>query len=933
MEKRRRFVHRSIRFVLTLLFILSTLSSIRGDALAQTEDPREKAQALLAALTPEEKVGQLFLVTFTGPDAGARTQIYDLITNHHIGGVVLLNKNDNFLAADQTLPIALALTRQLQINEYNASSLQLQDPVSGESFSPAFVPMFIAISQEGDGHPYDQIINGMSPLPSEMAIGATWNPDLAWEVGQVLGKELSYLGINMVFGPSLDVLESPQTETGADLGVRTFGGDPYWVGEMGKAFVAGIHEGAGSEMAVVAKHFPGFGSSDRLPEEEVATVRKSLEQLKLIELAPFFAVTGDAPDSASTVDALLTSHIRYQGFHENIRATTRPISLDSQALNQLMALPQFSKWRSNGGVMVSYDLGGQAIRKFYESTGQTFAGRWVARDAFQAGNDLLYISDFSSTEDPESYNGLIRTLDYFSQKYREDEAFAKRVDESVLRILTLKYRLYGGSFSLTASLGQSDVPNIMGQMLQVSFDTAQQAATLVNPTQLDLDTLVPDPPGREDRIVFVTDIRAARQCSNCPLRNIIEPNTLENVVIRFYSPGAGGEVLPGNLLSYSFQDLQEMLDSGTGIVQIENDLRAADWVVFSMLNLDPAERSSSSLKQFLGQRPDLIQGKKLIVFSFNAPYYLDSTEISKLTAYYSLYSKTPKSIDVAARLLFREIQAVGALPVTVNGAGYDLNDAVLPDPEQVIPVLLDIPPEETPSAEGTPQPQTLPDLKVGNSIPVRTGIIFDANGHQVPDNTVVRFIVTRGEGSAPVTYETTTVDGVARAAIRIEAAGRLDIRAESENAKRSDVLGFEIPPLEGTQAPPTETPVPTATTTLEPTGTPTATPSPTPTPIPVKDHTSLGDWFLALVISAAIGAATYWITSLAGQVRWGVRTALLALLGGMLAYLYLALKLPGTQAIIESGSASGVVAITILGAVAGWGASYGWKNLQKAPKG
>lgn len=929
MEKQRRFVH----LILSFLIIFSILSTAKGDALAQSTDPENKAIELLGRLTPEERVGQLFLITFKGPDTGSRTQIYDLISRHHIGGVVLLAENDNFLAAEQTLPIALTLTRQLQINEYNASSQQMEDPVTGDPFRPAFIPLFIALSQEGDGYPYDQIVNGLSPLPSQMAIGATWDPELARQVGKVMGQELSYLGINMILGPSLDVLESPLTDTGSDLGVRTFGGDPYWVGEMGKAFIAGLHEGADSQMAVVAKHFPGFGSSDRLPEQEVATVRKSLEQLKLIELAPFFAVTGDAPDEASTVDALLTSHIRYQGFHENIRATTKPISLDPQALSQLMAIPQFSEWRDNGGVMVSYDLGGQAIRKFYESTGQTFAGRWVARDAFQAGNDLLYIGDISSLEDPESYSALLRTLDYFSQKYREDEAFAMRVDESVLRILTLKYKLYGGNFSLTGSLGPNSIPGSVGKSLQVSFDVAQRGATLVNPSQSDLDTIIPEPPGRNDMIVFITDVRTDRQCSNCPLQYIIEPDGLEQVVIRLYSPGAGGQVPPGNLLSYTFNDLQAMLDSGPGVVQIENDIKAASWVVFSMLNADPAERSSTALKQFLGQRPDLIQGKKLIAFAFNAPYYLDSTEISKLTAYYSLYSKTPKSIDVAARLLFRETRAEGALPVTVSGAGYNLNEAVLPNPAQVIPLLLDIPPEATPTAEGTAQPQPAVDLRIGSTISVRTGVILDHNGHQVPDNTIVRFIVTRGESAAPVTYETTTIDGVAQAVVRIESSGRLDIRVESESAKQSDVLIFEVPPAEGVTPVPTETPSPTPTATLEPTQTPTPSPTPTETPIPEPVQTGFGDWFLALLISAGIGGAVYWLTSLLGQVRWGIRAALLALLGGMLAYLYLALNLPGSQAVIASGRPWGVIGVALVGAMIGSGAGFGWKALQKAPKG
>jgi hypothetical protein len=79
-----------------------------------------------------------------------------------------------------------------------------------------------------------------------MSIGATWNPDLAKQVGAVMGKEMAALGFNLYLGPSLDVIDSPQIDSGEDLGVRTFGGDPYWVGKMGQAYISGLHEGSKS---------------------------------------------------------------------------------------------------------------------------------------------------------------------------------------------------------------------------------------------------------------------------------------------------------------------------------------------------------------------------------------------------------------------------------------------------------------------------------------------------------------------------------------------------------------------------------------------------------------------------------------------------------------------------------------------------------------
>ena len=374
----RRFSH----WVILLTFLASFLGPATSVAYAQTSTPSSKAQAVLVSMSPEERVGQLFLVTFTGTDTSPESQIYDLIANRHVGGVVLQAGNDNFVAAPGTVTSAHQLINALQTIEWQASIN------SQPQLSDVYVPLFVGISQEGDGIPHDQILSGLTPLPDEMAIGATWKTDLARQVGTVLGNELSAMGFNLYLGPSLDVLESPNPSALSDLGTRVFGGDPFWVGRMGREYISGLHAGSNNRMMVVAKHFPGRGSSDRSPEEEVATVRKSLEQLKQIELSPFFAVT-NSPEPASLVDGLLVSHIRYQGFQGNIRATTRPVSFDPAALSAILALPEFATWRANGGLIVSDSLGSPAVQDFYSQGGENFSPRTVSRDAFLAVYVLL----------------------------------------------------------------------------------------------------------------------------------------------------------------------------------------------------------------------------------------------------------------------------------------------------------------------------------------------------------------------------------------------------------------------------------------------------------------------------------------------------------------------------------------------------------------
>jgi len=919
-----------ILLISTLLSSLDPIASVQAAPDRQATTPMERARALLDNLSPEERVGQLFLVTFQGTDSDNDSIINDLIANYYIGGVILLARNDNFSAGPDELERIFSMNRQLQLNRWSASQ-QPGTSESGESFTPTFVPLFITISQEGDGYPYDQIINGLTPLPNEMALGATWNPNLVAQVGNVLGQELSALGFNLLLGPSLDVLETPNIEGGSGLGTRTFGGDPFWVGRLGQAYISGIHKGSGGGIAVVAKHFPGNGGADRLPEEEVATVRKSLEELQNFDLAPFFEVTGRAQSPDTIVDALLTSHIRYQGFQGNIRATTRPISFDQQAFNLLMNLPALAAWRQNGGVMVSDDLGSRAVRRFSELTNpnQPFDARRVALNAFLAGNDLIYLGDIIAGEDPDVLTTTVNILRFFAQKYRDDTAFAQRVDESALRILALKFKLYD-SFSLNEILPSAEHMDLIGKSGEITFEVAQKSTTLISPSLEELDAAVPDPPDSGDRIVFITDARQARQCSQCIEQPIMSVDALQQSVLRLYGPEAGRQVTPWFLVSYSYDDLINMLDGDENFFQFERDIKRANWLVFTSLDVSVEDPTTLALHRFLAERPDLFQQQRLIVFAFNSPHYLDATNIAKLTAYYGLYSKTPNFIDAAARLLFRELRPTGALPISVLGVGYDLISATMPDPNQTIQVMLDLPTVPTVNGTSTPEPVPTPELHLGSTIGIRTGVILDHNGHPVPDGTPVQFIASINGEVNTLPQIVTTLDGVARTSIQVTGSGVLEIRAESEPAKQSEILHFDIPAINGDLTP---------TATEIPTETPTTTPNPTTLPtqmVPQEPERMLSphiqDWIIAILLATIVGASSYRLAAFIGQVRWGVRSGFLSLIGGLLAYTYLALGWPGSQNLIEVAGSWGIVLVTLIGCAAGILAAWSWRAIQSAAR-
>jgi len=906
--KLRRVIH----WLTLLMFIASFLGPV-SVARAQTQTPPAKAQAVLNAMTPEERVGQVFLVTFRGTDTNPESQIHDLIANHHVGGVVLLTENDNFIAGPDTVTGAHQLVNALQNIEWDDSAADQSQP------RRAYVPLFVGISQEGDGVPHDQILNGLTPLPDAMAIGATWKTELAQQVGFVLGSELSALGFNLFLGPSLDVVESPNPSALSDLGTRVFGGDPFWVGEMGKDYIAGLHAGSNNRMLVIAKHFPGRGSSDRPPEEEVATVRKSLEQLKQIELSPFFKVT-NSPEPASLVDGLLVSHIRYQGFQGNIRATTRPVSFDASALSAIIALPEFATWRANGGLIMSDALGSQAVRAFYSQGGENYSPRTVARDAFLAGNDLLYLGDIASDDvNDDTYSATLRILEFFSQEYRDDPAFAQLIDAAVLRILSHKFRMYD-LFTISNVLTPDSGLANLGSSQQVMVDVARNAATLINPDPQELKTLLPAPPNQTDWIVFLTDTATYQQCSTCLSQDALAADALEKAVVRLYGPSGSAQIFANRVRSFPFAEL-ELLLNGESKTNIEDSLGRATWVVISLTDVSSGQ--ISLLRRFFSERPNLLRNRNVILFSFTAPYYLDPTDISKLTAYYGLYSKQPAFVDVAARLLFQQVSLQGASPVSIPAVTYDLITATSPNPNQVIPLALEEISTSTPTSVSeteTPGPTQTPFYRIGETIAVRAGPIIDHNGHLVPDGTIVRFTMsTRDEtGDILRQEETSTTEGISHASFVIDKPGKVEIAVASDLAVISQVLQFDAS-SEGVAV---TVVVPTVSVIPEP-----IIPTPTATIesdlVSPEGYPRIGVWLLVLLAVFGGALLSYWAVSRIVSTRWGLRWALCIFLGGLLAYNYLALGFPGaTEWIASEAGAFGVLLMTFggeaLGALVAW---------------
>jgi len=531
---------RILNLLLAFMILLQPIGSVLASPTAQTLTPLQKAELLLSSLKTEEKIGQLFLLQFSGTDSSSLTEIHNLVKNYHIGGVILNRKNDNFTDSNNLLKSTYDLIKSLQDLEYESSLQVLISTETQEEFSDNYVPLLFGISQDGDSIPNDQILTGLSPQPSKMALGASWDTSLAYRSGEILGYELQSLGFNFLLGPSLNIISSPRPESEGDINVNSFGGNPFWTAEMGAAYISGIHSGSYNRMLVIGKNFPGVSSPDRPMSIEIPIIRKTYEELNQSDLVAFSELTNMNEPSSRIVDGLLVAHAKYEGLQGTIRPTTRPLSFDETSLQSLIMQPEFLDWRTAGGLLVSDNLSSEAIQRFYAAQEEEFDVRLVALNAFLAGNDILYLGDyeFESLTDGIEFSNITNTIDLFIQKYNEDTLFAQRVDEAVLRILTAKYKIYTNFDPLLVSPEEID-NEILGIFETNSLTTALSSATLISPSADDLDISMPDAPLQSERIVIITDTVSAKQCAACPDLNILSVDEFEQLALKLYGPDAG----------------------------------------------------------------------------------------------------------------------------------------------------------------------------------------------------------------------------------------------------------------------------------------------------------------------------------------------------------------------------------------------------------
>jgi beta-glucosidase len=260
------------------------------------QDPQrpndERVQDLLARMTLEEKIGQMWQMPSYG-------EAKKWISENHIGSFLhSMGQETNDLqelAAETRLGIPLIFGI---------------DAIHGHAFW-----------------------HESTVFPSPLALSCSWNPDLIEQVGRITAKEVAATGVHWTFSPVLG--------TARDLRWgridETFGEDPYLIGVLGQAIVRGYQGDDLSDPDTIlacGKHYAGYPYTQGGRDASEADITQ--RQMRATFLKPFH----DAVDAGCAT--LMTAYQAIDGI---------PCTANSWLLRGVLR----DEWGFEGFVVTDWD--------------------------------------------------------------------------------------------------------------------------------------------------------------------------------------------------------------------------------------------------------------------------------------------------------------------------------------------------------------------------------------------------------------------------------------------------------------------------------------------------------------------------------------------------------------------------------------------------
>lgn len=547
----------------------------------------------LRHMSLEQKVGQLFTTYVYGADAtdpaaadrtanlaafGVETPA-QVVDRYHLGGVVYFAWSHN-----------LDNVRQIATLSNGLQTAALGTGRKGE------VPLLISTDQE------QGVVQRMpapsAQFPGSMALGASRSTAAARLAAEVTGRELSAVGIRQPYAPIADVNVNPANPV---IGVRSFGADPDLVADLTQAQVTGFEQGAG--VTAVAKHFPGHGDTAVDSHTGLPVIHHTRQEWEQIDAPAFRAAI------AAGVDSIMTAHIVVPALDPSGDPATLSPTILTGVLRQELGFT---------GVVVTDALNMAGVRAKYGDAR-------VPVLALKAGADQLLMPPDLNL----AYTAVLQAV-------HDGELTERRIDESVRRILAVKYRQ-----------GLARPPYVDVDAAVATVGSAEHLAAVAQVTDQTLTAVRNDagllPLHGADRSVLVTGWNNAAF------------NPIGRLAGGFTSRGSPTTALPATLPS-------DQAITTVAARAAQHDLT----VVLVNKAWDTAVGDPRASQQRLVAAL-VATGKPVIVVAVRDPY--DIAHLPGVTTYLAAYTYTPAAMDTLARALHGELSPHGRLPVTIVAAG------------------------------------------------------------------------------------------------------------------------------------------------------------------------------------------------------------------------------------------------------------------------
>ena len=400
------------------------LAPVGPALIAQTED-EAWVERTLSGLTLRQKVGQLImpwvLGDFAPEGSPSHDRILEYIEDQGIGGVIMSVGSPTEVAA--------------KLNDFQTHSniplLVAADLETGAGFR-----MRGAVQMPGTIE-----LGGATDFPSLMAVGATADPQLAYEMGRITAREARGVGIHIPFAPVLDVNNNPDNPI---INVRSFGENPEDVADLGAAFVRGVQEHGA---IATGKHFPGHGDTETDSHLGLPVIPHSRARMDSVEIFPFRHAI------EAGMGAVMTAHISVPSLDGGVGD---PATLSSAVLTDLLRDEM-----EFDGLLFTDAMDMSAISR-------GFGAEEASVRAIEAGADVILM--------PPSVE---RAVEGIAAAVESGRIEASRIDASVRRILETKKQM-GLDRDRTVQIDQ--IGQVVGipAHTQVAAEIAERSITLLH---------------------------------------------------------------------------------------------------------------------------------------------------------------------------------------------------------------------------------------------------------------------------------------------------------------------------------------------------------------------------------------------------------------------------------------------------------------------